>query len=175
MNYLESVAVATLGPEGTDSNEQALTLGCPVVLLGTYRAAIEYAKRHKTKLLVPAGFRERYQEGFYSWVDFHFDNINYLELVNVWFDKTLPMVFLHKSYKCIALHPSTIALISGLEDYEEIIYTQSKVEACNLFEQGKVTAAIVSSRMIKKWTDQSCIKARFAPTMVWCLYKVRNT
>lgn len=166
--------IATLGPEGTDSHWQAKRLGVEVELFETYHAALEHAKKYKTRLLVPAGFKEIHKGTLVSWVDVHFKNIDSLELETVWYDKTLPMVLLHQSYQRIALHPSTCALVPDLERYTDIIYTRSKVEAYQLFEQGEATAAIVSAGLTTDLTDFAPIKQRMTPTMVWCLYRVKK-
>lgn len=169
-----SNSIATLGPEGTDSYRQAKRLSSNVRLFETYHAAIEHAKQHETKLLVPAGFREIYKGHLVSWVDFHFRNIDALELETVWYDKTMPMVLLHHGYQRIALHPSTSALVPDLERYTDIIYTRSKVEAYQLFKQGEATAAIVSAGLTQGLVDPDDIKERLTPTMVWCLYRVKT-
>lgn len=167
--------IATLGPVGTDSHRQAERLSSEVGLFETYHAAIEHAKKYKNKLLVPAGFREIHRGSLVSWVDFHFKNIDTFELEAVWYDKTMPMVLLHHSYQRIALHPSTSALVPDLESYTDIIYTRSKVEAYELFKRGNATAAIVSDSSSQDLTDPSIIKNRLTPTMVWCLYRVKES
>ena len=50
--------IATLGPEGTDSHWQAKRLDSEVELFETYHAAIEHAKKYKTRLLVPASVNQ---------------------------------------------------------------------------------------------------------------------
>ncbi|GFM89769.1 amino acid biosynthesis protein [Pseudomonas cichorii] len=167
--------IATLGPVGTDSHKQAEQLGARVSLHDTFHAAVEHAKTHGTKLLVPAGFRENRDGKPFSWVDFHFENIGTIELEKVWFEKTMPMVLLHKSYHSIAIHPSTSSLVPELERYEHVNYTRSKVEAYQLFAQGKASAVIASTCLTNEESDRACIKAQFNPTMVWCLYRMRST
>ena len=128
----------------------------------------------ETKLLVPAGFRENRAGKQFSWVDFHFENLGAIELEKVWFEETMPMVLLHKSYNFIAIHPSTSSLVPELEKYEHIKHTRSKVEAYQLFKQGVASAAITSTCMTNKESDHAYIKAQFKPTMVWCLYKIKS-
>ncbi|MGE7958414.1 hypothetical protein ACQKQA_17830 [Pseudomonas sp. NPDC089530] len=167
--------IATLGPIGTDSHRQAERLGTGISLHDTFQAAAEYAKKHKIKLLVPAGFRENREGRLFSWVDFHFENLEAIELEKVWFEETMPMVLLHKSYSVIAIHPSTSSLVPELEKYEQIKYAKSKVEAYQLFKQGEVSAVVTSSCLIDENNDPPHIKMRFAPTMVWCLYKMKSS
>ncbi|WPO46645.1 hypothetical protein [Pseudomonas sp. S1Bt23] len=165
--------IATLGPIGTDSHRQAERLG-GVSLHDTFQAAVEYAKKHKTKLLVPAGFRETREGRLFSWVDFHFENLETVELEKVWFEETMPMVLLHKSYSVIAIHPSTSSLVPELERYKQIKYVRSKVEAYQLFKQGEVSAVVTSNCLIDEKNDHTHIKTCFNPTMVWCLYKMKS-
>ncbi|MCV4342574.1 hypothetical protein [Pseudomonas capsici] len=166
--------IATLGPIGTDSHKQAEQLGACVSLHDTFHAAIEHAKTHDTKLLVPAGFRENRGSKQFSWVDFHFENLGIIELEKVWFEETMPMVLLHKSYRLIAIHPSTSSLVQDLEKYEHVKYTRSKVEAYQLFAQGEASAVVASACITNKESDHPYIKAQFHPTMVWCLYRIRK-
>ena len=167
--------IATLGPIGTDSHKQAERLCASVSLHDTFHAAIEHAKRHQTKLLVPAGFRESRAGKQFAWVDFHYENIGTLELEKIWFEETMPMVLLHKSYNFIAIHPSTSSLVPEIEKYENIIHTRSKVEAYQLFKDGVASAAIASACMMNRISDRTHIKAQFNPTMVWCLYKMKSS
>jgi hypothetical protein len=167
--------IATLGPIGTDSHIQALQLGANVSLHDTFNAAVEHAKTYKTKLLVPAGFKEKRAGKQYSWVDFHFENLGTVELEKVWFEDTMPMVLLHKSYKSIAIHPSTSSLVPELKKYKHIKHTRSKIEAYQLFKQGVASAVIASTCMTNKESDHEYIKAHFNPTMVWCLYKIKTS
>jgi hypothetical protein len=167
--------IATLGPIGTDSHRQAEQLGATVSLHETFHAAVEHAKMYETKLLVPAGFREKRAGELYSWVDFHFENLGNVELEKVWFEETMPMVLLHKSYKFIAIHPSTSSLVLELKKYKHIEHTRSKIEAYQLFKQGVASAVIASTCMTNKESDDKYIKAQFKPTMVWCLYKTRSS
>ena len=166
--------IATLGPVGTDSHRQAEQLGAIVSLHETFHAAINHAKLNKTKLLVPAGFRENREGKQFSWVDFHFENLENIELEKAWFEKTMPMVLLHNSYNSIAIHPSTSSLVLELERYKKIKYTRSKVEAYELFKRGEASAALTSS-IIDNAVDGKFIKAEFRPTMVWCLYETKTT
>ena len=130
---------------------------------------------HETKLLVPAGFREKRAGEQYSWVDFHFENLGVVELEKVWFEETMPMVLLHKSYESIAIHPSTSSLVLELKKYKHIKHTRSKIQAYQLFKQGVASAVIASTCMTSKESDHEYIKAQFKPTMVWCLYKTRSS
>ncbi|MDR9862710.1 MULTISPECIES: hypothetical protein [Pseudomonas] len=170
-----SGVIATLGPIGTDSHRQAERLSTKVSLHETFHEAICHAKLHKTKLLVPAGFRENRAGKQFSWVDFHFENLNDIELEKAWFEKTMPMVLLHNSFNSIAIHPSTSSLVPELERYEHVKYTRSKVEAYQLFTRGEASAALTSSSIIDDTSDKQFIKAEFRPTMVWCLYKIINS
>ncbi|KAB0567608.1 MULTISPECIES: hypothetical protein [Pseudomonas] len=163
--------IATLGPVGTDSHIQAARVGSTVSLHSTFHAAIEHAKKFRTGLLVPAGFREDRDGKQFSWVDFHFEYLDSFELQSVWFEKTLPMGLLHKSYDSIALHPSTCSLITDLDAYKEIKYTRSKVDAYQRYSQGEVASVLASTSMFNQIFDQPYIKSRFNPTMVWCLYR----
>lgn len=165
--------IATLGPIGTDSHTQATRIGSTVSLHPTFHAAIEHAKKFKTRLLVPAGFRENRDGKQFSWVDFHFEYLDYFELQSVWFERTLPMALLHKSYDSIALHPSTCSLIANLDLYKEVKYTRSKIHAYQLYRKGEVASALASASIFDQTLDQSYIKSRFAPTMVWCLYNAQ--
>lgn len=166
--------ITTLGPIGTDSHTQAASTGSTVSLHSTFHAAIEHAKKFKTRLLVPAGFRE-YRDGKqFSWVDFHFEYLDSFELQSVWFEKTLPMALLHKSYDSIALHPSTCSLIADLNSYKEIKYTQSKIHAYQLYKKGEVASALTSSSTFDQTLDELYIKSQFTPTMVWCLYRANS-
>jgi hypothetical protein len=167
--------IATLGPIGTDSHRQAKRLGVTVSLHDTFHAAIEHAITHDTRLLLPAGFREIRAGKQFSWVDFHFENLESVELEKVWFEETMPMVLLHKSYNFIAIHPSTSSLVPELEKYEHIKHTRSKVEAYQLFRQGVASATVASKCMTNKELDHAYIKAQFNPTMVWCLYKIKSS
>lgn len=167
--------IATLGPIGTDSHKQAERLGARVSLHDTFHAAVEHAKLYKTKLLVPAGFREKHAGKQFSWVDFHFENLGIIELEKVWFEETMPMILLHKSYNSIAIHPSTSSLVLDLEKYKHIQHTKSKVEAYELFKQGVASAAIASTCITNKESDHEYIKDQFNPTMVWCLYKMKSS
>ncbi|BBN57398.1 hypothetical protein TRE132_55230 [Pseudomonas chlororaphis subsp. aurantiaca] len=87
----------------------------------------------------------------------------------------MPMVLLHKSYRAIAIHPSTSSLVPDLEKYEHIRYTSSKVEAYQLFKQGEASAVITSKCITNEKSDQAYIKSQFEPSMVWCLYKMKNS
>ncbi|WP_411565765.1 hypothetical protein ACLIN3_23780 [Pseudomonas orientalis] len=166
--------ITTLGPIGTDSHTQAASIGPTVSLHPTFHAAIEHAKKFKTRLLVPAGFRE-YRDGKqFSWVDFHFEYLDSFELQSVWFDKTLPMTLLHKSYDSIALHPSTCSLIDDLDSYKEVKYTQSKIHAYQLYKKGEVASALTSTSIFDQTLDELYIKSQLTPTMVWCLYRAHS-
>lgn len=166
--------IATLGPSGTDSHRQAEQFGANISLHDTFHAAFEYAKEHGAKLLVPAGFKENRAGKAFAWIDLHFENLETLELEKVWFEKTMPMALLHKSYDLLAIHPSTSSLVSELDNYKHIVYTKSKVEAYQLFQAGKATAAIVSTCLTHETLDDVHIKTEFNPTMVWCLYNTKN-
>jgi len=170
-----SDVISTLGPVGTDSHAQAQQLGCAVSLHETFYSAIKHAKDHATKLLVPAGFREVHRKKIFSWVDFHFDNLDCFFLERVWFADTMPMVHLHRSYSTIAIHPSTSGLVPNIKKYKRVVYAKSKVEAYYLFARGLASASVTSINNVSAEDQERYCSAVYTPSMVWCLYRPKHS
>lgn len=160
--------MATLGPAGTDCANVARSTGCEPVLLPTFGAAIDFALREKTCLLLPAGMMEYREDMAIGWVDFHYAMNGHIELKKVWSEPTLPMVFVYRGPAAIALHPATAALIPAGYSFERHVVTVSKLAAHELFDQKAVSAAIVTESPGHDFGDATVIP--LAPTMVWLLY-----
>lgn len=153
---------------GTDCATIAQSTGWQPVLLPSFLAAINFALKEKTYLLLPAGMMEQQGGVAIGWVDFHYSMNGHIKLMRVWSEPTLPMVFVYRGSRAIALHPATAALIPPGYQFESHVVTASKVAALELLRQDAVTAAIVTQTAAEDFCGATVIPLE--PTMVWLLY-----
>lgn len=153
---------------GTDCATIAQSTGWQPVLLPNFLAAINFALKEKTYLLLPAGMMEQQGGVAIGWVDFHYSMNGHIKLMRVWSEPTLPMVFVYRGSRAIALHPATAALIPPGYQFESHVVTASKVAALELLRQDAVTAAIVTQTAAEDFCGATVIPLE--PTMVWLLY-----
>ncbi len=180
----QQTTIATLGPEGTDSEAAARIilerkgLEGNIVLCESFDAARVWAIGHDAYFLIPAAYAARDENGRVkdTWGDFNFREMDSLELVD---SIVLPLkeMCIARNRACetpesIALHPATDVFAERYAPGLRRDYVHSKplvVERCS---EGKSDLCIGSSDVAERF-DNLEIERRFNPKMVWVLYSRR--
>lgn len=177
------VDINTLGPFGTDSESAAITwlreqnIEGRIVLWSNFKDMLENKAQLKGDFIVfPAGYIDPIDK--MTWVDFHFENLYSLELIDSFSLYTKPMVLLENHYPvidAIALQPATESILKNFQEVVDpdidILYFDSKPLAYKAFAEKGIRYCICST------PNQMCIGAdvlrSFQPSMVWCVYEVQ--
>lgn len=170
-----SKLIATLGPNGTDSEAMAKKVGDKIVLQPSFEAAMNYAYRKDTYALVPCGYKKIEDAQIVdTWVDLSFRFMNKMKVVKIYCEDVKPMAIAIRSEcnqpKTLIIHPAT-------EEFRKLVkgsvithYASSKPEAVRLTAEGKYDMCIGSKDFIRKYTNLKIIRT-FKPQMVWALYE----
>jgi prephenate dehydratase len=169
--------VSTLGPEGTDSENEARKHFSKIRLFPTFVDAVDYAEKNDEYALVPAGYLD-YQNGELAdtWVALHFRLIGRMRVVALWESPTKAMCLAinreraanRESIRTIALHPATAVFAKQACAGADVTYVNAKPLAVNAAASGRVDACIGSVDVIAKSALEPV--EFFYPTMVWFLY-----
>jgi len=181
----QPTAIATLGPEGTDSEAAAKRvlqrngIDGGVVLCSGFEAAKDHAIMNNTYLLVPAAYASRDSQGNVvdTWGDFNFRNLEALDLVD---SLVLPLkeMCVARNVDCveartIALHPATDVFADRFADGLERIYIHSKPLAVKHCSEGQSDMCIGSADVIEGF-DNLKVEQSVTPKMIWALYTRRQ-
>jgi hypothetical protein len=179
MKLGKHLTVATLGPAGTDAENEANKHFDEVVLRGSFPAAMEFACSLDACALVPAGYLDAHDSGIGdSWVSLHFRYLDRLELLALWESQTKPMclainngrVGSAQDVRSVALHPATEEFAGhALGDGPQRTYVKAKPLAVDLAATGDVDACLGSCDVVERHPALTIVEV-FTPTMVWCLY-----
>lgn len=182
---MESI-IHTLGPEQTDSYrtlkyylQKNFDDNIQIVLHENYDEIIEKLGKFKGEyFFIPTAYKSPNKN--YGWTEFNFQHCDELEIADVLSYQTMPMYLISNSkYKknSAIIHPATEVFIRTYLDTKDvnIEYASSKVLAYDLFNKYKYRYCIISDQVFEqdKESDVNIIK-KFYPTMVWCLYKVKE-
>ncbi|MFT4326717.1 MAG: hypothetical protein ACMXYK_04405 [Candidatus Woesearchaeota archaeon] len=178
----QPIAIATLGPEGTDSEAVAKYLkergiAAEIVLCKTFRDALHYARENGSYLLVPTAYVDKDENGVLkdSWGKMHFELLGEFTLEEVFERQLQKMCVAQRSDvqtpSNIALHPATDQFAyKYLGDKLRRSYLKAKPEAVRRCSEGEFDMCIGSVPVVEQFDNLEIIE-RFSPTMVWTLYK----
>ncbi|MET8453166.1 hypothetical protein [Streptomyces sp. NPDC005209] len=179
----ESGSVATLGPAGTDSENEARKHFRDVILLESFPAAVDYARAHDCYALVAAGYLSMTDGVLHdSWVDLHFRYSGDIELAAVWESPTKTMCLAvneerapdPQDIRSVALHPATRALARALvPDEVQRHFVTAKPLGVRMAAAGEVDACVGSLDVVQEAGNLPVVST-MNPTMVWCLYRPVN-
>jgi len=185
MAGIVSASIATLGPDGTDSEAAAKqvlqrnSIAGEVVLCESFESAREHAIQHNTYLLVPAAYAARDSEGrvIDTWGDFNFRNLDNLELED---SIVLPLKEMCVARNIESIEPRTIALHPATDIFAERyakglekIYIHSKPLAVKHCSEGQSDLCIGSADVVERF-ENLVVEQSVKPKMIWALYSRRQ-
>jgi hypothetical protein len=177
------IGIATLGPEGTDSENAAKriinlrNLEGGVILCDSFEIAKQKSIQDNHYFLIPAAYSSRDSNVITdTWGDFNFREMGKLELLDA---LVLPLkeMCVARNDLCInpisvSLHPSTEVFAQRYANNFKRDYIHSKPLAVKRCSEGLSDLCIGSSDVIERY-DNLIIQERFQPNMVWTLYARR--
>jgi prephenate dehydratase len=165
------VAIATLGPKGTDADYLARTLTRRVFLEHSFRAALERAAEGECAALVACGCRSETE----TWVDLHFEFCSSLRIVQTFAapTKTMCLASRHPGpFRHVAAYPAVWTLARRYAPEAEVIPCASKPDAVLACADGRADACIGSLDVAT--AHGLMIIEAFGATMAWTLYARPN-
>lgn len=174
--------IHTIGPKGTDSYKSALywrdlkKISFNIVEHEKFEDIFNSGCIKKNDLvIIPAGFCNRSKGHFISWVDIHFSFLDVLEIEDIFYTKTQPMLLLENP-ECekehAIIHSSTYILLINHVNVKDIYYSDSKMKAFLEFQKGHYKYTIVSDNSFTNVSrNKFHILKTFFPSMVWCVYR----
>ncbi|WP_017570220.1 hypothetical protein [Nocardiopsis halotolerans] len=172
-------AIATLGPKGTDAENEARRWSEDVVLKDSFPEAIEHALKHSSYALVAAGYLDIVDGAVVdNWADVHFRYHGRLNLACVWESPTKPMCLAVNPAKAqvrdhigsAALHPATLAFAKRLlPPTARLTFVTAKPLGAYKASSGEVDACIGSVDVVEELGNLTVLETMH-PSMVWCLY-----
>ncbi len=180
-------SIATLGPEGTDSENAArlireqLNLGADIVLCESFAKAEEYASSHRGFFLIPAAYTRKDSQGniVESWADVNF-RLGIEGTLSLHSSHVLPLQEMCIARRADAFDPRTIVLHPSTEMFAKVyepnldrLYINSKPTVVKACSEGRADKCIGSSVVVQQFGNLE-IEKRFNPTMVWTLYGTNN-
>lgn len=176
--------IATLGPEGTDSEDAARQvmksrgIGGRVSPCNSFYDAVEHAIANHSYCLIPAAFKRSDEEGKVvdTWGDLNFREQR-LELIDALVLPLKEMCFARNNScenpESIALHPATTVFADKFAPELERKAIDSKPLAVKACSDGIVDMCIGSSDVVESFPNLT-IERRFTPNMIWALYRPRS-
>jgi len=174
---MSTIALATLGPAGTDAADLAIEL-CPwVELVESFRKAMDLATTGPFVALVPCGTGPAPGEKSQAdrWVDLVFCYTGSLEIAGVLVRRTKPMCLARRrglsisDSKSLALHPATLSFALRYAPGVLLSFSRSKVDAVEDCAAGRVDLCIGSCDVVLRHENLEVVTV-FEPQMVWTLF-----
>ncbi|MCC3328281.1 hypothetical protein [Nocardia abscessus] len=172
--------IVTLGPPGTDAHTEADKHTNDVLLVDSFPEAMRAAADDpRLRALVAAGYLALDEEAHIvdSWVDQHFTHTAALRLERCWESPTKPMCLAVRRdigrggvIATIATHPATRVFATRHVPAARQVSVNAKPLAARAAAHAEVDACIASVDVAARY-PQLEIRAEFAPTMVWLLYR----
>jgi hypothetical protein len=184
----DMLAIATLGPIGSDSHNAAKIIASEVNIIGSvllfdsFATSIIYAEEHGTLALVPAAYQEKDAHGrtTAAWADTHFrtENGGRLRLLDA---RVLPLKDIVVARHHNISRPQSVALHAATQFYADTylpnascIYTPSKPNAVELCVTGKADACIGSLDVVSCHSSDLYIIHTVKARMCWTIYGSPN-
>lgn len=185
------IGIATLGPEGSDSQMAALEIRNmmfvyrsqePIHLLPSFKEARDFAIENDTYFLIPAAFSARDLDGkvLDTWGDWHFRE----EDMNIRYSFLVPLqemaIAKRKDVgdlKSIVLHPATEVFAQKYFPEVEKIYSKSKPIAVKDCSEGIADLCIGSVPVIERFDNLEIVKKvieKDQKMMLWAVYQPKK-
>lgn len=178
--FVVNAPIITLGPPGTDAHTEAGKHSGQVRLVDSFPDAMRAAAADPSvRALVAAGYLALDPQGQLadSWVDQHFTYTAKLRLERCWESPTKPMCLAvrrgfgrGRTIETVATHPATRVFANQHAPGARQVPVHAKPLAARAAAHAEVDACIASTDIAARY-PQLEIRAEFAPTMVWMLYR----